>query len=1163
MRTIQTTLGWVVTSWRHYYRTHVVVLLGVMIGTAVISGALIVGDSMRESLRQLTLRRLGPIAHAVHSPRFFRQQLARELAQSEPHWQVAPALILTASADKQSAERVRRASQITVYGVDEVGWNLLGTGDPPRGRGVVVNTILAEALQVQVGDTITLWLEVPSSIPRETLLGRRDQDTQELPLQVQAIVSPDCTADRFGLQPTQFLPKNAFIPLETLQEAMGLEEQRPTRRDPRGAPARINALLVAPQNTFSPPRPAHDPQHAAHLTTSLQQRWQASDWGLRWVHDRVLNVWSLESEQLLLPDELVDAISAYAQSQHNPLSPVLVYLANWIRHARQPEHYAMYSTVAGLDVLDLPPEFGPWTLVEPVPDTWMPDEVLINDYLAHDLRVNIGDEIELGYHRVGSHGELPEETLRVKVRGIVQLTGAAADPQLTPEVKGITDADSLAEWEQPFPMELDKVTPRDDEYWNEYRATPKMFFRLEQAQRLWGSRYGRVTSLRIAPVAGQSLDTLRQSLQEYLQQHLSPAAWGMQFVPVKALGLQAAQGSTDFSGLFLGFSLYLIGAAMMLVGLLFRLSLEQRVNQWGLLAAIGWPQSRIQRLWQAEAFSLVLGGCVLGSLLAIGYAQVMLYGLKTWWIGAVGTRHLVLEVRGQSLMIGGFLAAVMSWLAIWTGWRKLRGISLRGQLVGESEATLTCAQVRRRQTVAAVSAALATLLVVLGSLGKLPTVAGISPQVAVFFTAGVLWLIASLSGLSAWLGSQYSLTLPNRTTTRALTLWGLARRQAARRPSRSVFSAGLIAAALFLLTAVSLSYQDPTRARPELYSGNGGFTLVAESSRPVLFDLNTAEGRRQLGLTTLTPEEQQLWEQLHIFACRVRPGDDASCLNLFQTQTPTLIGVPPSLIARNGFAFVGGRSLWPMLAAPLKYHEGLPLVPVLGDVNSLLFSLKKKPGDRLAFPQAGAGQRCWLEIAGMFSNSVFQGVLVLAQEHFDQLFPEVEGYRYFLIACPEEQQMAAETLLESKLSAYGFDVEPVAERLARFLTVQNTYLATFQSLGGLGLILGTLGLAMVMLRNVWERLPELALLRAVGWHPLWLSQLLLLEAAWLLAWGLISGILSAVVAMWPHIQTSGEALPWGRLWGLTAGVALVGMLATWWAVQQVWRISVVSSLRGE
>ena len=43
------------------------------------------------------------------------------------------------------------------------------------------------------------------------------------------------------------------------------------------------------------------------------------------------------------------------------------------------------------------------------------------------------------------------------------------------------------------------------------------------------------------------------------------------------------------------------------------------------------------------------------------------------------------------------------------------------------------------------------------------------------------------------------------------------------------------------------------------------------------------------------------------------------------------------------------------------------------------------------------------------------------------------------------------TALEDRLSDFGFDVVATAERLANFHRVENTYLSTFQMLGGLGL----------------------------------------------------------------------------------------------------------------
>ena len=91
-----------------------------------------------------------------------------------------------------------------------------------------------------------------------------------------------------------------------------------------------------------------------------------------------------------------------------------------------------------------------------------------------------------------------------------------------------------------------------------------------------------------------------------------------------------------------------------------------------------------------------------------------------------------------------------------------------------------------------------------------------------------------------------------------------------------------------------------------------------------------------------------------------------------------------------------------------------------------------------------------------------------------------------------------------------------AERLESFHRVENTYLSTFQALGGLGLLLGTIGLAAIMFRNVLERRRELALLRAVGYDARHLSIVIVAEAALLLGAGLAAGAGCAALAVAPR-----------------------------------------------
>lgn len=389
----------------------------------------------------------------------------------------------------------------------------------------------------------------------------------------------------------------------------------------------------------------------------------------------------------------------------------------------------------------------------------------------------------------------------------------------------------------------------------------------------------------------------------------------------------------------------------------------------------------------------------------------------------------------------------------------------------------------------------------------------------------------------------------------------LGMRNAARYRTRSVLTVGLLASATFVVVAVAAGQRNPARETPEFASGNGGFTLVAQSATPIVYDLNTEEGREKLNFGNLDPAAGQLLATMKVYPFRMKPGDEASCLNIYRTTLPTVLGVPQRMIERGGFRFVDHSpddKPWQLLNQSLDQGR----VPVLGDMNTLMYSMHKGIGDTVAVPSEDNPQHT-LQIAAMFDGAVFQGVLLMSEEHFLRIFPEQIGYRYFLIEVPPENAAALSELLETQLDSYGFDAERVVDRLADFLAVQNTYLSTFQTLGGLGLLLGTLGLATVMLRNVLERRGELALLRAVGFRNTHLSWLVMWENLFLLAWGLVAGTVSALLAMTPHLLSTGADVPWASGVMLLFAILLVGMLAAFFAVSEALRVPVLATLRSE
>ena len=140
---------------------------------------------------------------------------------------------------------------------------------------------------------------------------------------------------------------------------------------------------------------------------------------------------------------------------------------------------------------------------------------------------------------------------------------------LTPFVEGVTDVDSFSDWNQPFEMEMNRITPRDDSYWEDHKATPKAFVSLATAEKFWASRFGRYTSIRVAspgrctclPIDWPcSVSAWRLKCSRLCE----PEKLGLGFRPVRAEGLQAAVGANDFTQLFLGFSFFLILSAILL-----------------------------------------------------------------------------------------------------------------------------------------------------------------------------------------------------------------------------------------------------------------------------------------------------------------------------------------------------------------------------------------------------------------------------------------------------------------------------------------------------------------------------------------------------------------------------------------------------------------------
>ena len=154
-------------------------------------------------------------------------------------------------------------------------------------------------------------------------------------------------------------------------------------------------------------------------------------------------------------------------------------------------------------------------------------------------------------------------------------------------------------------------------------------------------------------------------------------------------------------------------------------------------------------------------------------------------------------------------------------------------------------------------------------------------------------------------------------------------------------------------------------------------------------------------------------------------------------------------------------------------------------------------------------------------------------------------------------------LVERELQPFGVDATVTSERLAAFHRVENTYLSTFQALGGLGLLLGTIGLAAVMFRNVLERRRELALLRAVGYNTRRMTIMIVAEAALLLGAGLAAGTGCAAIAIAPAWLGRGGSAARCGLVLLLAAVVVAGLVSSAIATRAALGGRILEALRAE
>lgn len=1150
-----------------FWRLHLAVLLGAAVTATVLTGSLLVGDSMRESLRRLWLERLGDVELAAVAPRFFHAALADEMARrlqrggpAAPRapaaaaraggaggagdgspCRVAPVIVLTGTAVHAASHR--RAARVAILGVDGRFAALYPGAPPPlpapaaaaaaaaaaansagAALAVALNQTLARRLGAVPGDDLLLSWEQPSAIPRRLLLAAKDPEAQLATRRFTvARVVPDRGPGSFDLAVGQAAPSNAFVSLAVLQHELGLDGS-------------ANALLVGGQGGGCGDAGGVAAAAGEALAASLR----LADLGLALrpaTGAGEAASLALESREFFLPPAVASAARAAAAELGAAAQPVSTYLAIAIGAHGQTIPYSLVSALGPtLSPAELRSTGG-----EPAAAP-AGDQILLDSWAAEDLAAQPGDAVELSYYLPDSgNAGAPLRTASASFRlsGVVALAGLAADRGLTPPFPGIDQARDMASWSPPFPLDLHRVRPRDEAFWRRYGPTPKAFVSLAAGRRCWRTGFGELTALRLAVPPGVQPEAFAARFERRLLARLPPAAFGLGLRPVRAAGLRAAAEGTDFSSLFVSFSAFLIVSSALLTGLLFALGLERRAREIGLLLALGYRLAAVRRRFLGEGLALAGAGALLGAAGAAAYAALLLGALApaiAGWQPAAGAPRLALAATASTLAWGWLAAVVTVLVCLAAGVRRLSRLPAARLLAG---AVTAGRGGRRRGWWLALGLAAGTAAVCGGAL---LAARGNAPALAFGLGAGVL--TAGICGFALWClgagGGESSLS----------GLTALGARNTAANPGRSVLCVALVAAASFVLVLVAANRRGGGAA-PRDWSG---FTLLAEAATPVYQDLARPEGRRALGFPAAA---DRLLAGSEIVGLPAVPGDDASCLNLFRPQRPRLLGVPPELARRRLAPAAAAGSLAELFARA----GGAGAVPAVGDEQTVRWMLHLSVGDSLTLTDE-RGAPLVLRIAGLLSGSPLQGALLIPEAELQRHFPRRGGSSVFLVRPPGGREAAVAGLLADQLRGFGLEVVPVAERLRLYARVEDTYLASFQALGGLGLLLGTCGLAVVLLRNAVERRWELAALRAFGFRRRRLAGLLLLENATLLVLGVGLG---TVAGLLPEALGAGAAgdFSWRPLAATLGGVLAAGLLASAGAVAGALAAPLLPALKAE
>ena len=409
----------------------------------------------------------------------------------------------------QNLNTQKSVANVHIYAVTEDFFKFQGNDTISINQGeVVVNEKLAVALDLKKGDELIIRFNTISQIPADAPFAPAKDDGRSAVMKIGTILKSSGSGN-FSLSVNQMIPENIFINLPDIFNATAKK-------------IRINRLLINNKSKIT----------EAETYDILKRYLKPSDMGLKIIPLTKTKGFELRSDRIFFENSLIQEIGTLIPSS----APVITYLGNRFSHGYRSAPYSFVSA--------LPPSL--------YPEITRGHDIIINRWLSEDLDLSEGDTIEMKWYAPDSLNKLTEKKDSFCVRRIVEMKGIWADSLLMPDFPGISGSESCSDWDAGVPVKLNDIRKKDEQYWNEFRGTPKAFISYDKGIKLWGNNFGPATAIRFPE------GVTEYEISEKLTGNLDPLKNGFGITDLSGESLRAA----NFSTLFLSLGFFLILASL-------------------------------------------------------------------------------------------------------------------------------------------------------------------------------------------------------------------------------------------------------------------------------------------------------------------------------------------------------------------------------------------------------------------------------------------------------------------------------------------------------------------------------------------------------------------------------------------------------------------------